>query len=197
MFGEAAKLSYYFLLALFPLLIFLTTLLGYSANAGGPLYNSLLTYLRPVLPLAAFELVVNTLVEIHKGAGGGKLSIGIVATLWAASNGIKAMKDVLNKAYQVREGRPWWKAQLIAVALTVALSFFIIVALALVLYGNELAEFIAGLFGLGGVFSSVWEVLQWPVGIVFVLAAVMLFYRFGPDLRGLTFSHTIPERWLP
>ena len=122
-FGQAAKLSYYFLLALFPLLIFLTALLGYAAHTGNDLYNRLLGYARALLPGSAYELVVNTLDEIHAKAGGGKLSFGILATLWAASSGIKAMMDGLNAAYGVEEGRPWWKAQILAVALTVPSTF--------------------------------------------------------------------------
>src|SRR5690242_12506239 len=147
-FGQAAKLSYYFLLALFPLLIFLTALLGYAAHAGSDLYNRLLGYARALLPGSAYELVVNTLDEIHNKAGSGKLSFGILATLWAASSGIKAMMDGLNKAYEVREARPWWKEQILAVVLTVAFSFFVILATAIVLYGSELGDLLARMMGM-------------------------------------------------
>ena len=84
-FGRAAQLSYYFLLALFPLLLFLVSLLGYFAQAGSELRNTLINYLAAIMPGAAVTLVHTTLDEITSSAGGGKLSFGLLAALWAAS----------------------------------------------------------------------------------------------------------------
>src|SRR5215207_7434677 len=89
-FGRAAQLSYYFLLALFPLLLFLITLLGYFADAGSELRASLISYLGDVMPQSATELVQTTRDEVSKQKGGGKLSFGVLAALWAASNGMGA-----------------------------------------------------------------------------------------------------------
>src|SRR5579883_776651 len=76
-FGQAAQLAYYFVLALFPFLLFLTTLLGLLAKTGSEIYENLVSYARQMLPYAAFTLVMNTLDQVRSGAGGGKLSIGI------------------------------------------------------------------------------------------------------------------------
>ena len=127
-FGRAAQLSYYFLLAVFPLLLFLVTLLGYFAEAGSQLRNKLLSYLATVMPGAAITLVRTTLDEISQARGGGKLSLGILAALWAASNGMGAISNTLNVAYAVREDRPWWKVRLIAIFLTITVTLFILVA---------------------------------------------------------------------
>src|SRR5919199_1218593 len=64
-----------------------------------------------------------------------QLSYGFLAALWAASNGMGAISESLNIAYDVEETRPWWKARLIAICLTIALAVLIIIALTLVLYG--------------------------------------------------------------
>jgi membrane protein len=117
-FGRAAQLSYYFLLALFPLLLFLMSLLGYFAQAGSDLRTKLLTYLATVMPYSAVTLVRTTLDEISQSAGGGKISIGILAALWAASNGMGAISDTLNVAYGVKERRSWWKVRLVSICLT-------------------------------------------------------------------------------
>ena len=119
---RAAQLSYYFLLALFPLLIFLMTLLGYFAAAGSELRDSLLSYLSTVMPYSAVTLVRFTLDEVTATRGGGKLSFSLLAALWVASSGMGAISETLNAAYNVRETRPWWKVRLISVGLTVALS---------------------------------------------------------------------------
>lgn len=182
-FGNAAKLSYYFLLALFPLLLFLTTLLGYFAGAGSDLRQSLLHMLSMVIPAEAGNLIFKTVNEVEQNAGGGKLSFGILATLWAASNGMGAITESLNVAYEVRETRPWWKSRLVALALTVAISVLVMAALVLILFGGRIAEWIAGSYSFGSVFVTTWKIVQWPIILSFVLLTFALIYYFAPDVK--------------
>jgi membrane protein len=181
--GRAAQLSYYFLLALFPALLFMTSLLGYFAGEDSQLRASLFNYLSAVLPGEASKLVAETVNDVTQASGGGKLSFGILATLWAASNGMGAISESLNAAYDLKETRSWWKVRLIAVGLTLALSFLIISSLVLVLYGHDLADTVAVKFGLGAAFALAWKVLQWPIVLGFVLLAFALIYYFAPDSR--------------
>jgi membrane protein len=181
--GRAAQLSYYFLLALFPALLFLTSLLGYFAGEDSQLRSSLFSYLSAVLPGDASKLIAETVNDVTNSSGGGKLSFGILATLWAASNGMGAISESLNAAYDLKETRSWWKVRLIAVGLTLALSFLIVSSLVLVLYGHDLADTVAVKFGLGAAFALVWKVVQWPIVLLFVLLAFALIYYFAPDAR--------------
>jgi membrane protein len=181
--GRAAQLSYYFLLALFPALLFLTSLLGYFAGEDSQLRSSLFSYLSAVLPGDASKLIADTVNDVTNSSGGGKLSFGILATLWAASNGMGAISESLNAAYDLKETRSWWKVRLIAVGLTLALSFLIVSSLVLVLYGHDLADAVAVKFGLGAAFAMAWKVLQWPIVLAFVLLAFALIYYFAPDSR--------------
>jgi membrane protein len=182
-FGRAAQLSYYFLLALFPLLLFLMSLLGYFAQAGSDLRTKLLTYLATVMPYSAVTLVRSTLDEISKSTGGGKISIGILAALWAASNGMGAISDTLNVAYGVKERRPWWKVRLVSIGLTITLSILIVVALAIVLYGGRIGDAIAAHFGFSTAFTLGWKIIQFPIALVFILLTFDLIYYFAPDDR--------------
>jgi membrane protein len=191
-FGQAAKLSYYFLLAVFPMLIFLTALLGLWAKTGSQMFDNLLEYARGMLPYAAFQLVSTTLREVRVGAGGGKLSLGILATLWAASSGMGATMEGLNRAYKTSGGRPWWKSRMMALALTLAFSAFIIAALTLVLYGGRLGEFLAGYFGFQNAFLTTWKLAQWPLALAFVLLALSLLYHYAPDRRPRAWRRAIP-----
>lgn len=191
-FGQAAKLSYYFVLALFPLLLVVVTLLGYMTQSSGEFMRTLLSYWRQVMPRSAYQLVVSTLDEVRANAGSDKLSIGIIGTLWAASNGMSAIMGGLNRAYEVKEGRPWWRAQIVAVVLTIALAAFIIAALGIVLYGNRIGELAATYVGLRSFFDNAWSIVQWPIVLVFVLTAFTLLYRFAPDLHGLEWRRTMP-----
>lgn len=191
-FGRAAQLSYYFLLALFPLLLFLITLLGYFAEAGTELRASLLSYLGDVMPQSATQLVQTTLDEVSKQKGGGKLSFGVLAALWAASNGMGAISETLNVAYNVKETRPWWKLRLITVGLTIALAILIITALALMLYGGKIGDLLAANFGLSEVFKIIWKIVQWPIVLFFVLLTFNVVYYFAPDLHDQDWKWVTP-----
>lgn len=183
LFTRSAALSYYFLLALFPLLIFLTSMLGYFAEAGTELRASMLHYLASVAPRSASQLVRATVEEITEGATGGKLSFGLLAALWFASFGMSAIGDTLNAVYGVRESRPLWKLRLLSLGLTAAIAALVVAALALVLYGGEIGEGLATRYALGGAFESAWGALQWPIVLAFVLFAFALIYYYAPDLK--------------
>ena len=182
-FGRAAQLAYYFLLALFPLLIVLTSALGMMLGSGSGLRTSLFNYLSQVMPGSAFQLVDTTMSEIAGASGAGKLSFGLLATLWAASNGMGAITAALNVAYDVEETRPWWKQRLVAVVLTIALSILVITALLLVLLGGRVADGLAAHYQLGGFFPIAWKVLQWPIVFAFMVLAFALIYYFAPSLK--------------
>ena len=191
--GHAAQLSYYFLLALFPLLLFLITLFGYMAGAGSHLRHKLITYLGTVMPGAALQLVVATIDQVTDARGGGKLWFGLLAALWAASSGINALTQALNAAYDVPETRPWWKVRLISIALTVAIALLIISALLLVLYGGQLGTFLATFIHEGDAFTVTWKILQWPISLAFVFIAFSLIYHFGPNLSARRHGGRIPR----
>ena len=191
-FGRAAQLSYYFLLALFPLLLFLTSLLGFFAGAGTELRDTLLSYLGRVVPASASDLIRTTVTDISEGKGGGKLSFGLLAALWAASNGMGAISASLNIAYDVKETRPWWKERLVSIALTIALAVLIISALILVLYGGRIADSVAGAFAFGQAFTITWKIVQWPIVLVFVLLAFALIYYFAPNLHDVKWQWVTP-----
>jgi membrane protein len=183
LFTRAAALSYYFLLALFPLLIFLTAALGYFADSGTELRKSLLYYLASVAPRTASTLVRSTVAEITENADGSKLSFGLLAALWFASYGMGAVGETLNSAYGVRESRAWWRVRLVSLGLTVALAVLIVSALVLMFYGGEIGESLAARLDLGDAFKAAWKILQWPIVFAFVLLAFALIYYFAPDLK--------------
>lgn len=191
-FGNAAQLSYYFLLAIFPFLILLTTMLGMMAKTGSEVYENLISYAREMLPYAAFTLVTDTLKQIQAGAGGGKVTLGILGSIWAAAGGMSATINGLNRAYEVKEGRAWWKVRVLSVSLTILLSAFLIVATALILYGTRIAEWVTGYFGLETYFAAAWKVLQWPVSLIFIMAAFMLLYRYAPDVPHRSWRKVLP-----
>jgi membrane protein len=182
-FGRAAQLSYYFLLALFPLLLFLTSVIGMIVGSGTGLRHSLFNYLGKVLPASASNLVSTTMFEVSTTSGGGKISFGILAALWAASAGMSAISESLNVAYHVKETRPWWKQRLTAISLTLILAVLIIAALVIVLYGGRLADVLASHLGFGSAFVWAWKIAQWPIVLIFLFIAFAMIYYWAPDLK--------------
>ena len=182
-FGRAAELSYYFLLALFPFLIFLTSVIGIMLGSGTGTRHALFDYLSRIMPPSAFQLIDNTMYEVSESSGGGKISFGILAALWAASNGLGAITESLNTAYDLKESRPWWKQRLTAIGLTIALSILIIGALILVVAGGHIAEWLAAHYGFGPVFPTGWKIIQWPVVLACMTFAFALIYYLAPDFR--------------
>jgi membrane protein len=179
---HAAALAFYFFFALFPLLLFLVTLLGFFAESGTELRSSLLVYLSRIIPPSAFALIYVTIDEIAANADGARLWLGLVSALWFASLGVAALSESLNAMYGVRESRPWWRVRLSAVGLTAALVVLIMSALLMTLYGGEIGAGIANYFQQGTHFTTLWTLVQVPLALVFVLFAFALIYYFAPDL---------------
>jgi membrane protein len=180
---RAASLAYYFLLAVFPALLFLLSMLGYFASVGTHVRETLFNVLARALPASAGELVSKTINEVVKANGSGKAIFGVLGALWAASSGVGAIMQSLNAAYDVQETRPWWKKPLISVGLTIALTVFIIAPMVLVLYGAELAQLIANHVGFGSIFVTAWRIAQWPIALAFMFFAFALVYYFAPNVK--------------
>jgi len=180
--GRAAQLSYYALLALFPALIFLTALMGlFSVQSFMP---ELMSYLRNVLPADALSMVQRFLTQVAEGSGANILSLGALGALWASSSGVTAIMDALNVVFGVKEDRrPFWRVRLTAIVLTTGLAGFVIMSLALVLYGPTIGRWIADLMGFDVVFTWIWNVLQWPIIATLMLIVVAAIYHICPDRR--------------
>jgi membrane protein len=180
-FGRAAQLAYYFLFALFPFFLVLTTLLGHLPIPN--LMDRLMELLSEMLPGDALQLVQENVHDLVTRPRGGLLSFGLVAALWSSSSAITAITEGLNRAYDVQENRPFWKVRLIAVLLTMGLSLFIIVALLLLTFGPQIGGWIADQVGLGRVFQITWNILRWPVIVGLLISAMALVYYAAPDVE--------------
>src|SRR5581483_3435577 len=179
---RSAALSYYFLGALFPMLLFLVSLVGVFAGPGSALRDNIICGIGRLAPGSASSLIHAVIDQTFKSSTGVKLAAGILGALWAASGGMSAVVTSLNVIYRTPETRPWWKQKLTVIGLTLALAGLIIVALVLVLYGGKIGETIASHVGLGGVFATAWKVLQWPVSFLAMFLSFSLVYYFAPNV---------------
>jgi membrane protein len=171
----AAGLSYYFMLSLFPLLIFLAAALAYIPIPD--LFNQALDLMAKFVPPDAMGTVREILKGVMNPPRGGLLSFGVLATLWAATGGFSALIEALNVAYDVNETRAYWKTRLLAFGLAFVVGGLMLLGLASTLLGPRFGEFLANHHTVGPIFAM-------------VLAVELLFY-WAPNVKQ-KFLGTLP-----
>ncbi|MBP2241842.1 membrane protein [Cytobacillus eiseniae] len=177
-FGLAAQLAYFFLLSLFPLLIFLVTLLPYLPIT----QEDILGVVRDFAPGDSMTLIETNLNELST-KNGKLLSFGIIATIWSASNGINAIIRALNKAYDVKENRPFLIARGMAILFTFAMLFVIVVALLLPVFGKLIGTYLFAKFGLSDEFLATWNTLRWLVSSIILFIIFTGLYWLAPNKK--------------
>ena len=177
--GLAAQLSYYFFLALFPAILFLLALASFFplSNITDDVGRSLGPFVSPQV----LELIQEQMRRLANNENGGLLTFGVAGALWSSSAALVSIVGALNRAYDIDEGRPWWKVRLVAIGLTLGVAVTVLVALSLVLVGPTLAEKLGQTTGWGAPFEWTWLLLQWPLVFVLIATGIGLIYYFGPD----------------
>jgi membrane protein len=176
-FGAAAALAYCFLLSLFPLLIFLASLVGFLPG----LRESLLAGLATAMPTDAMRVVNQALADVVGKRNRGILWLGAIGGLWAASNGVVVLIRTLNIAHEVKERRPYWRVWLIAIALTIGLSVFVVAGAILIMFGDWLSLGISRFLGLESSMTFLWRLMDYFIGLGLLLIGLEGAYYFAPD----------------
>lgn len=185
-FGLAAQLAYFFLLSLFPFLLFLFNLVAYFPLEQEVILQAIVDYAPPQV----FELIESNIISLVTIQNGGLLSIGIIGTLWAASNGVNAVTKALNRAYNIKPKRIFIVYRLLSILLTVGMFFIVIVALLLPVFGRMIGEYVFSWFGFSSEFLQVWETFRWVISSIIFLIVLLALYKLAPR-RLVYFRHVI------
>jgi membrane protein len=181
----AGNLTYKGLFALFPFFVFLLSLLGLFGSED--LLPRLLNTASGVLPQGAMTFLEDQLLGIASSKAESAFTIGAIVSilfaLWGVSGAFRSIMEAMNVMYEVDEARPFWKVYGISIFLSLGVAVLLLSALGLVVFGPQLAEFVAGIVGFGSVFETLWIVVQWPVLVCVVLFAFALIYYFAPDVE--------------
>ena len=138
----AAALSYYFVLSLFPALIFLSATIAYLPIADLPHQAQVL--LAPLLPAEGMDLIRRVLGDVVRSDRGTFLSFGLLGTLWTISGGFAAIIEALNIAFEVKDNRPFWKTRPLAVGLAFIVGTLVLISLCVMVLGPRFGEWLAG-----------------------------------------------------
>jgi membrane protein len=178
----AAALTYYSVLAIFPALLALVSVLGLiGSSATQPLIDNLGT----VAPGPAKDIFTSAIQNLQKsqGAAGVAFVIGLAVALWSASGYVAAFMRASNAIYDVEEGRPVWKTLPTRVVTTLVLLLMLaLVAIGVTLTGG-LAREVGGLIGVGGTAVDVWNIAKWPVILVVVMTMFAFLYWAAPNVK--------------
>src|SRR5699024_5345993 len=177
--GLASQLAFFFLLSLFPLLIFIFTLLPYLNLDQAQIFM----YIRDYAPGSVAQLLEDTLGEILSSRNGGLLSFGIIATIWSASKGMNALTKALNRSYFQEESRSFIVARGMSIIFTVMLIGVLVVALILPIFGQQIGSLLFSYIGIESDFLHLWAKLRWVAPIVLIYTVFSLIYWLVPNLK--------------
>jgi membrane protein len=185
----SAALSYYFVLSVFPGLIFLSAIVGFISLPD--LFNHVLLLMGRLLPQDTMKLVYSVLGDVLASHRGTWLSLGMLGLIWTASAAFDSMIEALNIAYDVKDDRPFWKMRLLAIALAAIIGSLLLTSLGVMLVGPRFGEWLASRLALSTVFAAVWPFLRWILAICFTILAVEVLYYMAPNVKQ-RFAATLP-----
>lgn len=177
--GLAAQMSYYFLLSMFPALIFIVTLLPFLNFKE----SQLIDFVDKIGPGEAVDVIATALHQVISNPSVGLLSFGFIAAIWSASSGINAVIVTLNRAYDVQKGRPFFKQRGLSILLTFGMLFILFLTLALPVFGKLIGSWIFEQFGEEANFPVVWHFIRWGLSFAILFLVFTVIYWVGPNLK--------------
>jgi membrane protein len=177
--NKASSLAYNFMLAIFPAIIFLFTLIPYIPLRD--FQSQLLSLLALIMPHNAYMAFESTMKDIVTTQNGGLLSFGFLTALYFATNGVHTLMQAFNKSSLIVETRTWLKRRWVALVLTVVISMSLFVAIVIMIIGQTIIDFIQAHFDKNGHWWTYLITLgKWLIVVVIFFTTVALLYRYGP-----------------
>ncbi|MGW2546831.1 YihY/virulence factor BrkB family protein [Kitasatospora sp. NPDC001574] len=189
---RAAALTYYGVLAIFPALLVLVSVLGVIGQSAT---GAVLDNLQNLAPGAARDILRDAVDQLRNSGGGVSsvlLVVGLAGALWSASGYVAAFIRSSNAVYDIREGRPVWKTTPLRLGLTLLLMVLLAASAVIVVFTGPLADRVGRALGLGGTALTVWSVAKWPVLLVLVVLMIAVLYWAAPNVRDRGFRWVSP-----
>ncbi|MGO3050757.1 hypothetical protein CD110_12520 [Staphylococcus casei] len=177
--GLSAQLSYYFMLSLFPMLLFLLSIVPVV----GVKQSTIRDMIKEHVPPDYAPQVSSIIGDIMDNASGGLLSIGLIVALWSASNGMTALMNSFNVAYDVEDSRNFIVSKLLSVLFTLALIVVLPLALILPTFGEQISSLLFGPIGLGDQVKWVFNIIRVILPLIVVFVAFMVLYTLAPNVK--------------
>jgi YihY family inner membrane protein len=192
---RAAALTYYGILALFPALLALISLLGIVGQSAT---QQVLDNIQKLAPGAARDVLSNAVKQMQGNAGIGSIMaiVGLVLAVWSASGYVAAFIRSANAVYDIPEGRPVWKVLPVRVGVTAVLMVLAVISAVIVVFTGGLARQVGTALGVGDTFLTVWSIAKWPVLVLLVTVMIAILYWATPNARVRGFRWITPGSFL-
>ncbi|QJT02956.1 YihY/virulence factor BrkB family protein [Streptomyces asoensis] len=192
---RAAALTYYSILALFPALLALVSLLGIVGQSAT---QAVLDNIQKLAPGAAQDILRNAVQQMQGKGGVGSIMaiVGLVLAVWSASGYVAAFIRSANAVYDIPEGRPVWKVLPVRVGVTVVLMVMAVISALIVVFTGSLARQVGTTLGVGDAALTVWSIAKWPVLVVLVTVMIAVLYWATPNARVRGFRWVTPGSFL-
>ena len=179
----AAALTYYTVLAIFPGLLAMVSILG-LVGQGESTTNALLDFVKQFAPEDAAKVIEGPIEQLTSSQGAGlALIVGILGALWSASGFVGAFGRAMNRIYEVDEGRPIWKLRPIQLLVTLVMILLAASLLLMLVISGPIAEAIGDVIGLGSQAVTVWNIAKWPVMVIFAVVIIAILYYATPNVK--------------
>jgi membrane protein len=187
----AAALTYYGVLAIFPMLIVLVSILGLIGHSAT---QPLIENLGKVAPGPAREIFTSAIENIQssKGTAGILFIVGLAGGLWSASAYIAGFMRASNIVWDVEEGRPIWKTIPLRLAVTLVTVVLLTASAVAVVLTGGLAKEVGDVIGVGSSAVTIWDIAKWPVLVLVVSVMLSILYYASPNVRHPGFRWITP-----
>lgn len=176
-FALASQLAYYLIMSFFPFVMFILTIVGFSNFDS----QKIIELMSAVLPKSIADLTSETIFEVFNNSSRGILGFSLLATLWSASAGFRAVIKGVNKAYNCCEKRSFIKRAFIAMISVVAFSVMVLLVLGFVVFGTVIGNYITKYIKYPGVILLLWKIFRYVFIIIFMLFIFTTIYVLAPD----------------
>lgn len=176
-----AQLTYSLILSVFPFIVVFLNIISYTPLVREDVLLNITQY----LPLEAQNLVNGFASEIIKTSSQGLLSIAAIFGIWTASSGISAVMKAINKAYDTKDSRPFYKAKLLSIFFTILLLFSLTIVFMTLVFGEVLGNQLFSYVGLTDIFVGLWSIFRVLIPIVYMIFTFTMFYRFAPCTKNM------------
>jgi membrane protein len=179
---RAAALTYFGVLALFPAMLVIVSILGLM---GKSTTQKVLSNVAQIAPGGVHSFLNSVVTQAQGRAGVAGIAgiIGLLVAFWSASSYVAAFMRASNAIYDVDEGRPIWKTLPVRILTTLALVVMLVIAAAIVVLTGPIAKQVGQAFGIGHTAVLIWDIVKWPVLLVIVSLMLSLLYKASPNIR--------------
>jgi membrane protein len=185
----AAALTYYGVLAIFPAILALVSILGLVGHSAT---QPLISNIGKLAPGSVHQIITSAVTNLQhsRGAAGVLFIVGIAGAIWSASGYIAAFMRASNAIYDIDEGRPMWIALPVRIGMTIVMLVLLAISAVAVVLTGELAHQVGKIVGIGSTAVMIWDIAKWPVLLLIVSLMFSILYWAAPNVKHPGF------RWL-